>query len=349
MINFRNLSTKQVYLISFSILLSIIAIIVIGCILYPNIFYDQWIWKYYWGPIVADADPTTAAVIHNGIEAREGYTIVSELTYGFLVIVSLFLIYKLLKKLEISINWIFCLSLMPYIVFGPVVRVLEDTGYFSPPLVYWFISPLIYIQIAFYAILFLLIGYYIEKKWQKKHLTINTILFSGGIALLVPFIILIGQWIAGYQWGNSSGVRFDVFLLILGIISVITLIVYIFPTFTKNQKDISVYQNPLNLSLVVGHMVDGFTSYVSIYDPLNMDLPSYIEKHPASNFLMELWPPLFPIVKFILIISVIYVFDILYKEELKNYKNLVGLIKIGILILGFSPGLRDLLRVIMGV
>lgn len=349
MINFKQLSTKQIYLISIGIFLLIIAIIVIGCILYPNIFYDQWIWKYYWGPVVADADPATATVIHNGIEAREGYTIVSELTYGLILVVSLFLIYKLLKKLKISINWIFCLSLMPYIVFGPIARVLEDTGYFSPPLVYWFISPLIYIQIAGYAILLIIIGYLIEKKWEKKYLTTNTILFTGGIILLSPFLILIAQWIAGYQWGNSTGVRFDIFLLITGIVTLITFIVYFFPRLAKSKKDVFVYQNPLNLSMIVGHMIDGLTSYVSIYDPLNMGLPRYIEKHPASNFLMELWPPLFPIVKFILIILVIYVFDILYKDELKKYANLVGLIKIGILILGFSPGLRDLLRVTMGV
>ena len=349
MINFKQLSTKQIYSISIVIFLSIIAIIVIGCILYPNIFYDQWIWKYYWGPVIADADPTTATAIHNGIEAREGYTIVSELTYGIILVISLFLIYKLLKKIKISINWIFCLSLMPYIIFGPVTRVLEDTGYFSPPIVYFFISPLIYIQIAGYAILFLLIGYFIEKKWKKKYFTTNTILFVGGVTLLSPFLILIVQWMAGYQWSNSSGVRFDVFLLIIGIVTLISLIVYFFPRLAKSRKDISVYKNPLNLSIIVGHMIDGLTSYVSIYDPLNMGLPRYLEKHPASNFLMELWPPLFPIVKFILIIMVIYVFDILYKDELKNHANLVGLIKIGILILGFSPGLRDLLRVTMGV
>jgi len=75
----------------------------------------------------------------------------------------------------------------------------------------------------------------------------------------------------------------------------------------------------------------------------------YSEKHPASDFLLNVWGPLFPIVKFVLIILVIYIFDILYKEELKNHPNLVNLIKIGILILGFSPGLRGLLRVTMGV
>jgi uncharacterized membrane protein len=94
--------------------------------------------------------------------------------------------------------------------------------------------------------------------------------------------------------------------------------------------------------------MDGLTSYISIKDPLGMSL-SYSEKHPASNVLLHTWGPLFPIVKFLLIIVVIYVFDILYKEELKNHLTLVNLLKIGILILGFSPGLRDLLRVTIGV
>jgi len=58
---------------------------------------------------------------------------------------------------------------------------------------------------------------------------------------------------------------------------------------------------------------------------------------------------LFPILKFVLIIVVIYVFDVLYKEELKDHLTLVNLLKICIIILGFSPGLRDLLRVTMGV
>jgi uncharacterized membrane protein len=50
-----------------------------------------------------------------------------------------------------------------------------------------------------------------------------------------------------------------------------------------------------------------------------------------------------------MIILIIYVFDILFKVELKNHITLINLLKIGILILGFSPGLRDLLRVTMGV
>jgi uncharacterized membrane protein len=178
----------------------------------------------------------------------------------------------------------------------------------------------------------------------------NTVIFSGGLLFLLPALYLIGRWIAGYQWKKFTNiVSFDVFLLIIGLVTLIAGTVYLVSRRYKDNEKIAVYKKPLNISMIVGHMIDGLTSYVSIYDPLNMGLIGYAEKHPASNILMEIWPPLFPIIKFILIVVVIYIFDILYKEEFKNYMNLVNLLKIGILILGLSPGLRDLLRVTMGV
>lgn len=329
--------------------LTAIFVIILGYLFLPDVFYDQWIWKFYWGPVVADANPDISIVTYNGIQAREGYTIVSEITYGLILIFSLFGIYKLLKKLEIKIDWSFCLALLPYIVFGPVTRVLEDTGYFNPPLVYWFISPLIYLQIASYALLFLFLGYIAKKKIKKPWLTVNKVVFTGGLVILIPFIYLVFRWMLGDQWSVSNGVRFDILFLIFLLVSFITFLVYIISRFFQKIEIIRVYQNPINLSLIFGHMVDGLTSYFSIFDPLNMGLPVYIEKHPASNFLMEIWPISFPIVKFLLIIIIIYILDVLYKKEFKKYQNLVGLLKIGILILGFSPGLRDLLRVTMGV
>ena len=300
----------------------------------------------YWGPVVADSQGGTA--VFNGIEAQEGYTIISEITYGIIVIIALYLIYKLLKKLEIKVDWRFALALMPYIIFGPVGRVLEDSGYFEPPIVYWFISPLIYLQIAAYAIFFLLLGHYIEKNYKSLNLSVNKVLFLGGLIFLIPSFTLIISWILGNRWNGASGVRFDVFLIAISLTLLIVFLVYLFAHLLKDKKDIDAYKNPLNLTMLAGHLVDGITSYISIKDPFSMGL-QYTEKHPASNFLLEIWGPLFPIVKFLLIIVVIYVFDILYKDELKEYVTLVNLLKIGILILGFSPGVRDLLRVTMGV
>lgn len=340
--------------IHISIFISTFLVIVGGCILLPRIFYDNWIWKYYWGPVVADAGVDADLLIgggkavFNGVVAQEGYTMISEITYGILVVIAIYFIYKLLKKLKIQINWRFCLALLPYIIFGPVTRTLEDTGYFAKPFVYWFISPLIYLQIAIYAIGFLLLGYYIEKRLKSPKVTVNRVIFGGGMILLIPSLVPIARWMLGSRWGDTTGLHFDVLLLVVGLVSLIVILVYVIAHLFRKRKELSVYKNPLNLAMLTGHLIDGITSYISIHDPLKMGL-AYSEKHPASDFLLGVWGPLFPIVKFILIILVIYVFDVLYKEELKNHIRMINLLKIVILILGFSPGLRDILRVVMGV
>jgi uncharacterized membrane protein len=331
---------------SLFIIMLILVVIIAGLVFAPSLFYDQWIWKYYWGPIVADASGSVA--VHNGVEAREGYTIISEITYGVILVCALYAIYKLLKKLNITVDWRFALALMPYYLFGPISRVLEDSNYFHEPVEYWFISPLIYLQIAVYAIFFLLLGYYLERKFKNRIFSVNIILFLGGLIFFIPSIYLISIWILGDRWGSTTGVRFDVFLIVLGLVLLIVGLVFLVSYIFKNNKKISVYKNPLNLAMLSGHLIDGITSYISIKDPFLMGL-SYAEKHPASNVLLNIWGPLFPIVKFLLIIFVIYVFDVMFKDELKNHITLVNLLKIGILILGFSPGLRDLLRVTMGV
>jgi len=65
------------------ILIGVVGVIAAGLVLFPKIFYDNWIWKHYWGPVVADATSETA--VHNGIVANEGYTMISEITYGILI------------------------------------------------------------------------------------------------------------------------------------------------------------------------------------------------------------------------------------------------------------------------
>jgi len=398
------MTTKQKTILSLGIFLGIITAILIGYLLAPTLIYDQWIWKYYWGPVVADA--SGHSVSYHSVIANEGYTILSEITYGVILICALYGLYKLLKKLEIKIDWYFCLAIFPYILFGPVTRVLEDTNYFAEPAMYWFISPLIYFQTTLYVLIFLFLGYYLQKKeftrrktlfillsvfglidvfytiiWalgihygasiiepgiiyvlsilaclpflyrliKKQTITVNTVIFSGGLLVVLPCFFLIGRWITGDQWSVSYGTYLNVFLLIIGLVALIVFLAYLIAWIYRKHDTMRAYKEPLNLSMLAGHLIDGITSYVSIYDPLSMGLPSYIEKHPASNSLMELWPPLFPIVKFLLIIMVIYVFDIAYKKELVKYSRLVNLLKIGIFILGVSPGLRDLLRVTMGV
>lgn len=378
---------------------------VIRYVVTPSLVYDHWIWKHYWGPVVADA--VGHAVEHNGVVANEGYTLVSEFTYGVIVVITLYYLYRLLKKLDVPVDWGFCLALLPVILFGSFSRVLEDTGYFRIPLTYWFISPLIYVQIAMYTLFFLLISWYVENKmkdftamgrlcfpvlilsgvtlvflflWsfsdlvayhvqpffvamgflfavspllfdacRNKRLSGSMILFSSGLLLFSPTVMLVFEWMIGNPWGVSSGRRVDVFYVILTFTTLVTLTVWLIARFSK-KKNAEPYTKPLNLAMVFGHMLDGLTSYFSIYDPLNMGIPVYMEKHPLPFFLMNSSRGLlFPLLKFVLIMLIIYILDILYRSELKDHRRFVNLLKISVFILGTAPGTRNILRVAMGV
>ena len=195
--NLQTMTTQQKITLSLGIFLGIITVILIGYLLAPTLVYDQWIWKYYWGPVVADA--SGHSVSYHGVTANEGYTILSEITYGVILVCALYGLYKLLKKLEIKIDWYFCLALFPYILFGPVTRVLEDTNYFSEPAVYWFISPLIYFQTTLYVLIFLFLGYYLQKKAFTRRKTLFILLSVFG--LIDVFYTII--WALGIHYGAS--------------------------------------------------------------------------------------------------------------------------------------------------
>ena len=330
------------YLIIFLLILSCITI---GYLLFPSLVYDQFIWKYFWGPIVSDVKGYT--VYYNGVPATDKYTLVSEFIYGIIVITVLFILYKLLERWKIIVDWKFWSAILPFVVIGSITRVLEDSNFFREPYGYWFVAPIIYVNILFWTLGFLLIGFYLHQRFPR--ITINKIMGIGGCILLLPFLWFIIQWMFGYKWSNSIGSRVDILLVVLGLVSSILIVIFFISRIFEDNKFIKPFEEPLNLSMIGGHLIDGLTSYISIYDPFNMGLPSYSELHPASTLLMNLWPPLFPIVKFILIISIILLLDVVYEEESRKYRNLINILKIGIFILGFAPGTRDLLRVMMGV
>lgn len=325
-----------------------IAVFFILWYLVPELVYDQFVWKYFWGPILSDG--LDKPITFHGIAAAPKFTLISEIVYGIVVAGALYGLFKLLKKWNISVDFSFFLGVLPFIIYGSVARVLEDALLFSEPIVFWFVTPLIYIQTLFIALLALFIGVYFHQIKKMTSLKTTTIMGLIGTIFLLPFLYYIILWMTGNTWSDTGGLFPNVFILVSILCVSITGVVFALSKYIKPYwKQATIFSTPLNLSMIFGHQLDGIASYISIYDPLNMGLPVYIEKHPASDWLLQLWPPLFPIVKFLLIIGIIYILDIVYKDELSSQKRFVTLLKIGIFILGFAPGLRDLLRVAMGV
>jgi len=394
------LLVKCTYQVSLVIVLCGLAVVILGFLFFPHLFYDKFIWKYFWGPLKADAMGHPVEL--HGIWAYEGYTLVSEIIYGLFLIFSLLGIYKFFKFLKIQVNTPFFLSVFPFILLGPIARVLEDSGLFHPPLIYWFISPLIYVQITLYFIFSFLFSYYLEKScvsfrkilllfggallcinlfyflvtvfwrdacsyymspfvlivfslfsflmvlgalWYFHKFTYHMALSSSGILILLPAIYLIGRWLSGSPWMDSGETYFIVLPLVLLLVGGTILGI-----FALSKKGILPIESSfINLFLVFGHMLDGWASYIAVKDPFTLGL-IYGEKHPLPQFLMDRVHGLsYPLVKLAMVIIVIYLIDTPFKQELEKYVNLRNLLKLAIFILGFAPGFRDLLRVVMGI
>jgi uncharacterized membrane protein len=113
----------------------------------------------------------------------------------------------------------------------------------------------------------------------------------------------------------------------------------------KKYPTAKIYTNPVNLFIIFGQMFDAAATYVGV------DFYGYSEKHPIPNFFFETFGTsvVFLPIKFALGVAVVYLIDISFMKDLKDYPNLKGLIKIIIIVLGLGPGTRDILRLVMGV
>lgn len=348
----------------------------ISLVLFPNILYDRFIWKYFVGPVVADA--VGHKVVYHGIEAKEGYTIVSELFYGLILILFLYLLYLFFERYGIKVNLKFILSSIPFILYGSISRVLEDAGIFEKPLSYLFISPVIYIQIG--ILFFISIIYGIYFKGNKKFLyglitkniiytilylfilseyskyTLHPLIFGvfsivsfviyykckekdyNSVLLSFGFLAFISSFYLLIYFAYKQG-YVDLRILIAPFIALfITLSIYL----ASKHFEFELLKNKINNLLIFGHMLDAITTYFAVVNPLKFEI-KYGEKHPLPDFLMKNFHGIgYPLLKLFVIIGIIYVIDDL-KLNLKNT------IKFFILFLGLSPGLRDLLRILIGV
>lgn len=194
--------------------------------------------------------------------------------------------------------------------------------------------------------------------------TVNATLFSLGLPLIAPPLWLIATWLSGSIWSEEAwnqalfplaGLAMIAFAL--AAVAVVALLAFALSRRLQGRArdGVLLYLGGLNLALVFGHALDAFATWIALLDPLRMDLPSYAEKHPFSDFLLQIGAGTpfaglgFPVAKLTMIVIVIWILDREFKEESAGDRELVGLIKMAIFVLGFAPGLRDLLRVTMGV
>ena len=252
-----------------------------------------------------------------------GYNPINTLTWAILLIIFIILLFRLLKRLDIMIDEKFVFANIPYVVGGGLLRVVEDSEIITSSFRYLLISPLIYFLVFFVAISILLISAYLRKFGLKYHI----IYFSGGIifTLIISSILIIREDV------EHPAVLPGVIILA----SLATTIIYLALRNTYLMTN-------LNIMVIFAHMFDASATFVGI------DFFNYWEKHVLPGFFINLTGTalvMYPL-KIAVFIPLLYLLD---REMKREDLELTNFIKFALITIGLAPGIRDAVRIFLGV
>lgn len=266
------------------------------------------------------------------IKGDEGYNLVNTFTWAIVLGICIFGIFKLLKKLEVKITPEFILSILPFVLAGSSLRVLEDSpaGIFHPPFSYLLITPNIYFLVFGVTVICLWLSIRLQKAGVVEDY--HPVFAGFGLAW---FFLNLGVLL---HYENIVAPYVPVF--VIGVGTGLTLVFYLVARHFKS----SIFTNPLNLSILLAHMMDASSTYIGI------EKLGYFEKHVLPSYLIELTGTalvMYPL-KLIIFVGVIYALDTQFEKD-EESENLKMLIKMVILILGLSPATRNTIRMMLGI
>lgn len=223
-----------------------ILVVALGCLVYPELFWDRFIWKYYWGPIVADAGGDAGSL-------TSSYNWFDTLTYGVILALSAYFIHRLFVNRDTRVGTGFFLALSPIIMIGPAARVLEDMELFNEPLQYIFISPIIYMFLGVATLVTILTAERIERTMKNGKI-------AAGLFLFTPSIIISIVIEAFPSWFNSP-------IQIIPILSLGIIFPLVHGSFVKNRRwEVLVGLFWLQILVVVVYMYVIWSTHGEWYD-----------------------------------------------------------------------------------
>lgn len=308
------------------------AVLLLGVLVSPDLFYDRFIWKYFYGPVVADAQ-NVAEITRNGVTASPGYTLVSEGGYAYTIIVAVLGVVYLLRRFDVGNDPRFYYSLVPYIFAGGAFRVVEDTGVLEWPVSFFVISPIIYFTMFFVTAVFFIAAVMAERRglvtdYAPPFAVIGSIWF----VLLVSFLFRYGV--------NESTVLVWVPVVVVVLASLTAFVIWLpveryFPAVTAGT-------GLMGAVLLWGHLLDAWATAIGI------EVLGYGEKHPVVQAIIDLSGTTysFIFVKAGLVLLILWAFD---RKFFGEYERLPYLLLVTMLAVGLGPGTRNLLRATIGV
>jgi uncharacterized membrane protein len=348
---------------------------------FPREVYAEFIWRYFWGPIDADAHNAACAVRIDGvvrrfdaastclsappraIVAEPGYTLVSEAGYAIVLLFMLAGVLLLVRRLGIGTDREIFFALIPFVLFGGALRAVEDANDAVPadaaaaityPANALIISPVIYVTVFVVTLIALLVSLWLSQRdvvtdYEPVLAAFGTVAFILTLCYLV-FLSVTTPAVGFYP---------QMLVLTLGISAAIAL--GVFYAIERVKPALHAGTGYIGLAILWGQALDGTANVLASDWALAIGLPfRYSAKHPINAIIVGFTEAIFPpsvintigdswpflLVKVILAVGVIWLFDAEIFEESPRYALLLML---AILVVGLGPGTRDMLRATFGI
>lgn len=253
-----------------------------------------------------------------------GYNPVNTITWALILALCLFLTYKLLKKLGVTIDRRLIAAVVPYILVGASLRVLEDIEVVTPPVSYLLITPLIFFLLFACCVPLLVLS----MKVSSSHY-VPLFGLIGFVWLVVNLVILLQVAEVRVAW---------VLFAVTGITGLLLGILFALGRIGSVQ----VLTDRMNLAVLAAHLLDASSSHIGI------DMLGYTGKHVVERLVVTYAGTaavMYPL-KLGILIPLLYLLTTHFTDEEVELKNLLLL---ALLTLGLAPGVRNTLRLMLGV
>jgi len=276
------------------------------------------------------------------------YNPLNTIVYGILLVIGVYLVFRLLRKLSIGIDRRFLYAILPFIFWGSTTRVLHDAAFAgrlaTPGLNAFYNSPLFptpgsYLITFGLALLVLLVSLLVQKGTggAKKRL-LGLAIRQGGIPYWKT-MAAIGVVLCGINVYMLPFTTITPLLLVLGFWLLWTGLFLILGRWKALTCRVSAMKGLLtgqNLGILSAHFLDAAATFTAL------SFFGYWEQHVVPNLFIPVFGSISMFfLKAVVVLPVLWAID-RYGES-GNFNNFL---KIVVLILGLAPGLRDVIRLV---
>ena len=275
------------------------------------------------------------------IRMGQPYNVVDTLTYAIILVIGVYLLYRWMSQSDwlsdigFKIDASFILATLPYVILGGVLRVVQDTGMLTGDFQFLLVTPLIYFVLFFFTIAMLFLSRFLTLQGLTKSF-LTFYVFAGIIAVFVVSLVLLA-------WGINH-THIDLFILaVIPLMALTTtVLVWAFMRYGLGWKYVT---DPLYITLLFGQLLDASaTSYgIDLHPSIR-----YVEQHVVGSGLIDLTGTafvMFPL-KLVVLFPAIYIMQLYRKEANPAFWHLVLL---AMIVVGFAPGIRDMVRMVLYV